>query len=265
MNIKSDRRVMKKVICLIAVCCLLMPSKSYSWGKTGHRIVGYIAYQYLNKKAKKQVKRVLGNESLAMVGNYMDFIRSDSKYRFAAPWHYVNIPEGKRYKDITPNPDGDIIATIERLSKELKSGQFSMEDEAFALKCLVHLVGDIHQPLHVGKASDRGGNDIKLQWFDEETNLHRVWDENLINFQQLSYTEFGDHINHASKAEITSWQSTRAVDWAHESQDLVAACYNLPESGRISFRYNFEHIATLERRLLQAGIRLAGLLNEIYQ
>ena len=256
---------MKKLTIIFVLYVLILPNDVFSWGKTGHRVVGYIAYQHLNKKARKAVKRVLGNESLAMVGNYMDFIRSDRKYRFAASWHYVNIPDGKRYQDIEPNPTGDVISTIERLRKELKTGTFSTKGEAFALKCLVHLVGDIHQPMHAGRASDRGGNDVKLRWFDEETNLHRVWDENLIEFQQLSFTEFGDHINHVSKAQIADGQDSDAVDWAHESQDLREACYNLPESGRISFRYNFDHIATVERRLLQAGIRLAGLLNEIYK
>jgi len=237
-----------------------------AWGKTGHRVVGYVAQQHLTKKASKNIDKILTQFSLEMSGNYLDFIRADSNYRFMSSWHYVSIPDGKRYADITPNPKGDVIAKIEELILELSTKDFKIvKDEEFALMALVHLVGDLHQPLHVGYAEDRGGNSIKVEWFGEETNLHHVWDGSIIDDQQLSYTEWGNHINRGvDKLQVAYWQSTSVRDWAHESQDLRKACYDFGEYTNLKYDYVFRHLHTVETRLEQAGVRLAGLLNEIY-
>ncbi len=252
---------------LFSVCVFMVSTISiFAWGNTGHRVVGYVAQQHISKKASKKIDKILNRYSLEMSGNYMDFIRSDTNFRFMSSWHYVSIPNGKRYKDITPNPKGDVIAKIEALVEELKTKQFkTVKDEEFVLMALVHLVGDLHQPLHVGLASDRGGNSVKVKWFGEETNLHHVWDASLINFQELSYIEFGNHINRKiKKSTIKTWQTSTVRDWAHESQDLRSACYDFGEYSNLKYNYNFRHIKTVEQRLLQAGVRLAGLLNEIY-
>lgn len=245
---------------------LLTPIKSFSWGKTGHRVVGYVAQEHLTRKASKKIDRILTDYSLEMCGNYMDFIRSDTQYRFMGPWHYCTVPDGKRYKDITPPEQGDAVTKIVDLVNELKTKDFkSVKDEEFAIMCLVHLVGDLHQPLHVGNGKDKGGNAIKVSWFGEETNLHRVWDEHLIQHQQLGYVEFGNHIMRGtSKEQVKLWQSTGVLDWTNESQDLRAACYDFGTYTNLKFRYNFRHIETVEKRLLKGGVRLAGLLNEIY-
>ena len=98
-----------------------------AWGKTGHRVVGYVAQQHLTKKASKNIDKILTQFSLEMSGNYLDFIRADSNYRFMSSWHYVSIPDGKRYADITPNPKGDVIAKIEELILELSTKDFKIE------------------------------------------------------------------------------------------------------------------------------------------
>lgn len=234
------------------------------WGQTGHRVVGLIAEQHLTKRAQRNLTRVLKGENLAMVSNYMDFIKSDPSFKHMDPWHYCTIPAGHTYEQAGTPPEGDIIKTIERLIAELKSGQFADGDEAFALKMLVHLVGDIHQPLHVGTGEDRGGNDIKLKYFWEESNLHRVWDSGIIDNQQLSYTEFAGWINNAPADSISKWQSDGIIDWAYESMKYRNQVYNLPENLLLTYRYDFENIEAVKIRLLQAGIRLAGILNEIY-
>ncbi|MGB0851551.1 MAG: S1/P1 nuclease, partial [Bacteroidia bacterium] len=207
---------------------VLLTTSAFAWGKTGHRVVGYVAQQHLTKKASKRIDKILDKFSLEMSGNYLDFIRSDTNYRFMSSWHYVSIPDGKRYEDITPNPKGDVIAKIEELLLELQTKDFKIvADEEFAIMALVHLVGDLHQPLHVGLAEDRGGNSIKVEWFGEETNLHHVWDGSIIDHQQLSYTEWGNHINRGvDQTLVKLWQSTTVRDWAHESQDLRKACYD---------------------------------------
>ncbi|MEQ6168361.1 S1/P1 nuclease [Ekhidna sp. MALMAid0563] len=244
---------------------VLFVVQSFGWGPTGHRIVGLIAERHLTKKAKKNIEKVLGFETLAEVSNYMDFIKSDVTYRHMSPWHYATIPDGKTYDEAGTPEEGDVIVTIQRLMGELNSKEFTDYDEVFALKCLVHLVGDIHQPLHVGNGEDRGGNDVKLDYFWKSSNLHRVWDSGMIDGQKYSYTEYADWIDHPTDEQLEAWSSLNVLDWANESKTVRDQCYNtMPEDKKLSYRYDFENIELLNQRLLQAGIRLANVLNAIY-
>lgn len=254
---------MKKLILSLLFLTIFLPT-SYSWGTTGHRVVGLIAEQHLSKKTLKKVKAVLGSETLAEVSTFMDFIKSDREYRHMNPWHYCTIPDGKTYEEAGTPEEGDVIVTIERLIEELKSKNFTDYHEAFALKMLVHLIGDIHQPLHVGNGEDRGGNDVKLEYFYRSSNLHRVWDSGIIDEQKFSYTEYTDWINHVDPAQVKTWQSATVRQWAAESVTFRAQVYDIPENKKLSWKYNYDNIETVNLRLLQAGVRLAGVLESIY-
>ena len=236
-----------------------------SWGLTGHRVIGDIAQQHLTRKAKKGITKILGTESLADVGNWMDFIKSDPQYNYMNVWHYVTIPDGETYATSTKDPNGDIIWAIDKFIGELKSDTLNHEEKKFALKCLVHLVGDIHQPLHVGNGKDKGGNDIKIKYFWQNSNLHRIWDSGIIDGQNLSYSEWTVKLNHVTKQELALWQSASVIEWANESMALRPSVYDFGDKKNLTYRYNYDHIAELEGRLLKAGVRLAGILNEIYQ
>lgn len=254
---------MKKL--LIPFLAMLLTFQSFGWGATGHRVVGLIAERHLTKKARKNIQAVLGNETLAEVSNYMDFIKSDTNYRHMSPWHYATIPDDKSYEEIGTPEEGDVIMTIQRMMRELRSKDFTDYDEAFALKCLVHLIGDIHQPLHVGNGTDRGGNDIRIEYFWQSSNLHRAWDSGIIDGQQYSYTEYTEWIDHATEEQLEAWSSLNVLDWANESKMHRVQCYEtVPENKRLTYRYNFDNIDLVNQRLLQAGIRLANVLNEIY-
>lgn len=258
---------MRKSLILILIFLLSFSSlKTFAWGKSGHRIVAYVAQEHMSRKASKRVDRVLQNYSLEMCGNFMDFIRSNDSFDYLKPWHYCTVPDGKTYEETKQDERGDAVSKIIELTEMLKTKNFkNVPNEEFALMFLVHLVADLHQPLHVGNGKDRGGNDVKVKWFGEETNLHRVWDESMIEFQNLSYTEFGNHlIRNTTKEQVKLWQSTGVLVWAAESQKLRDACYDFGENTNLRFTYNYRHIATVERRLNQAGVRLAQLLNDIY-
>ena len=242
-----------------------MSSSPVFWGQIGHRTIGHIADGMLTKKAKKQVKRVLGHETLAEVSTWMDEVRSDDAFDYATTWHYCTIPDGMTYETAPTQEGGDVIWAIEKITKELKEGGLSAEQEATNLKFLVHLVGDIHQPLHVGNGEDRGGNDVRVQWFGSNTNLHSVWDSRMIDGKQLSYYEFADWVNHPSAAEVKSWQSATVRDWAIESMSYRDQVYAVPENGRLSYVYSYENFDLVKHRVLQAGVRLAGIVNEIYK
>lgn len=235
------------------------------WGQTGHRTVGHIATQLLSDEAKVHLKEILHGNSLAEVSTWMDEIKSDNSFRYMSPWHYATIPEGKTYQEAGTPEEGDVIWAINKSIAELKEGGLSPEQEEINVKVLVHLIGDLHQPLHVGNGTDRGGNDVRVTWFGQNSNLHRVWDSQMIDGKQLSFTELADFIDdQLDYATIKEWQSTSVLEWAYESQALLPEAYDFPENGRLSYEYSFQNWDSVQLRLLQAGVRLAGVFNDIY-
>jgi len=247
------------------MCLLLTISVgAYSWGPTGHRATGLVAEKYLSKKARKALERILQGQSLAMASTWMDDVRSDSTFDYMADWHWVTIQNGETYEQSAKNPNGDIIQTLERVIQELKSGKLNSTDEAQRIKILIHLVGDLHQPLHVGGGTDRGGNDVKVTWFRTDSNLHRVWDSDMIDDTRLSFTELAESLGNPNPAIIQKLQSTTVRDWAKESMGFRHQVYQYGD-GRLGYAYSYKNLPLVRTRLLEAGVRLAGILNEIYK
>jgi len=250
---------------------LICSSPSFGWwGQTGHRVVGEIADSYLNKKARAAIQEILGNESIAITSNWPDFIKSDSTFNYLSPWHYINIKQGLSQTEfnsfLQKDTATDAYTKLNFLITELKNKQLDITKKRMYLRLLIHLVGDIHQPLHVGRFEDLGGNRIRVSWFGDSTNLHSVWDEKIIESQKLSYTEYVAAINHTTKEERKNWQAQPINEWFYESYLLAGKVYGsvTPATARLSFRYNFDHIEMLNDQLLKAGVRLAGLLNSIF-
>lgn len=160
---------------LLLFFAMAITSVLQAWGPTGHRTIGAIAENHLSKKARKAVQRILGDESLAIAGNWMDDVRSDDVYDQTHDWHWVTIPDGSTYEVSAKNPDGHVVEAVERMKMLLRSDTATASTKRTALRFLIHLVGDMHQPLHVGRGDDKGGNDFQLTWFKKGTNLHRVW------------------------------------------------------------------------------------------
>jgi hypothetical protein len=251
---------------IIVICALLVVSSSaFGWGKNGHRIVGEIAEKNLSKEAKKGIAELLGDDSLSRVANYPDEIKSEKKYDYTSPWHYVSIPTGKTYFDQKRSKEGDVIEALFRFEETLRDPKTSKDDKIFALKFLVHDMGDLHQPLHVGIAEDRGGNSLQYKWFKEVTNLHSIWDEKLIEFEQLSYSEYAGYLNHFTKDEKKEFSQGTFLDWAKESQDLRSAVYDTGGTDHLGYEYHHTVKPIYELRLRKGGLRLAALLNKIFK
>ncbi|MGK7392016.1 MAG: S1/P1 nuclease [Candidatus Cyclobacteriaceae bacterium M2_1C_046] len=249
---------------LIIALLLFINVEAFSWGQIGHRTVGHIAEKYLNRKARKNIRKLMDNQRLSYISTWMDEIKADSLYDFAYTWHWVTIPDEYTYDIAEKNSEGDIIMTIERLIKELEAGGLDKKTEQEHIMMLVHLIGDIHQPLHVGTGEDQGGNDVKVEWFWESSNLHRVWDSEMINSKQLSSIEFAHSIDHQPLSQVKEWQQSSVIDWAMESIALRGQVYDLPENKRLGYNYMYKNWETVEQRVLQAGVRLAAVLNKIY-
>jgi hypothetical protein len=263
---------MKRIKFIILICLFsTLPFLSFAWGVLGHRIVGEIATSYLTPNAKAGIQNILGVESLAMASNWADLIRSDSTFRYLSPWHYISFNAGLSGNEVRAylkqDTAVDIYTKMNFLVKELKRKNLPLATKAMYLKLLVHFVGDAHQPLHNGRADDMGGNRVRVQWFNTPSNLHTVWDESLVNFQQLSYTEYTAAINHTTLKQRQAWQKQPISEWLIESYGLVEKIY--PEitekEQKLSYDYNFRHVQTVNEQLLKGGVRLAGLLNEIFK
>ncbi len=240
------------------------------WGQNGHRIVGEIATRHLSEEAAAAVEALIGPIDLAQAGTWADEIRSDSTWDHAAPWHYITIEDDQTLETAPRNPDGDIVEAMERFEAVLRDPKADHEAQAQALKFMVHFVGDVHQPLHVGRGADRGGNGITVYWFGDRTNLHSVWDTRIIENQHLSFTEFTRFIDHATEAQVAAWQRASYADWVAESKALRDFVYDFgpdnegEETPRLGYGYAYRATPVVRQRLLQAGIRLAGLLNDIF-
>jgi hypothetical protein len=252
---------MKRKFLHLVLCLISFPG--FGWGPTGHRVTGWVAEQYLNAKARNKIKGILGQESLAMASTWMDEIRSDSTYNFTADWHWVTIPTGMTYEQAPKNPNGDVIMTLNRVIRELKSHQLTHDKEVEDLKILIHLVGDIHQPLHVGCCDDQGGNKVRVKWFHIDSNLHRVWDSDMIDETKLSFTELAQSLIKPDKTVFVNWQKSSVLEWVNESMTYRNQVYAIGE-GTLGYKYSYKHFPIVRQRLIQAGIRLAGLLNQIY-
>jgi hypothetical protein len=249
----------------------IVPFQSHAWGLLGHRVVGQIAELYLTPKAKKAIKDILGGESLAMNANWADFIKSDTSYRYLSSWHYLDFPDSMNYQQVRSVMDNDTTPNVYNktnwLVKQLKNKSLPRDKKLFYLRLLVHFIGDMHQPLHHGRVVDEGGNKVRVTWFGDSTNLHTVWDTRLIEDQKLSYTEYAEAINHhITAADIAKLQKQPISEWVYESYVISRDIYkDVPRNGRLSYYYNFKWIETANGRLLKGGVRLAGLLNEIFK
>jgi len=255
---------------LLGLVIIYLPLQSMAWGTQGHRIAGQIADSYLTPKARKAIEAILGNESIAMASNWADFIKSDPAYNYLYSWHFIDLDKAyssaelKEY--LKKDTAADAYTKMQFLVTELKKPGLSKANKLLYLRVLIHIVEDVHQPLHTGHTSDKGGNDIKVTWFNNNTNLHSVWDSQLIDFQQLSYTEYTKAINHTTDAQRAAWQKAPMSEWIYESNQLAEKLYSETKSGDNlnAFKYNFSHIETLNQQLLKAGVRLAGVLNAIF-
>lgn len=235
------------------------------WGATGHRVVGEIAQSHLKCSTKRKIKKLLNGKTLAYVSTYADEIKSDKRYNEFYTWHYINMPLDENYNPANQNPKGDLVSAIEFCSAIISDKNSSDSDKIFYLKLLVHFVGDLHQPMHIGLEEDKGGNDFKLKWFGKDSNLHRVWDSDMIEGNKMSYTEMAANTKKLSRTEIKTIQQGSVIDWVNSIHESTRIVYNSATEGEnLSYRYSYLHFELLEQQLQYAGIRLAKVLNDLF-
>lgn len=252
--------------CLLAfITAEAAPLSTFDWGRNGHRTTAQIAQNHLKGRAERKINKILKGKSLALISTFGDDIKSDSRYLKYSKWHYINIPAGKNYADVKDSIGENLIWAVRECETKLKDKKTSSENQRFYLKMLVHLIGDLHQPLHVGHGYDRGGNDIKLEWFGGQTNLHRVWDSDMIDSYKMSYTELAENEQQLTKKQRQAIQSGTLLDWIKESQVLAEKVYASVEEGdHLKYKYMYNWFPVVREQLQKGGVRLAEILNEIY-
>lgn len=236
------------------------------WGAKGHRVIGQIADAHLSKKAKKQIAELLEGHTLAFVSFYADEIKSDSLYDQYKPWHYINFPMESDFQGEKTSEKGDLAEGIQYCISQLQNAQLSKEKKAFFLKIVVHLMGDLHQPMHIGIEEDRGGNRFTVKWFGRKTNLHRVWDSQMINGYGMSYSEIASNRDRLGKAQLKEMQKGSIQDWINDTRKLTRDIYShTQEDASLSYPYSYRYMNRVREQLHKGGVRLAFLLNTIFK
>ncbi|MBE0548114.1 MAG: S1/P1 nuclease [Rubrivivax sp.] len=233
--------------------------QAYAWGAEGHRLVATIAERQLSPAAKSAVAQLLALEpgaTLESISTWADEVRSPA----TAAWHYVNFPRGGpcQYDAAPICIEGFcVVVAIERQAAVLASN--APDDVRLrALKYVVHLVADVHQPLHGGYADDRGGNSVQLQAFGRGTNLHALWDSGLI----ANWPGGVSALLAAVEADRPMTDMAVApATWAEESCRAVGTEGFYPASHKLDAEYAQRWSQTLVRQLAAAGSRLALVLN----
>lgn len=254
------------------------------WGQMGHSIVAELAQRRLSPAAADEVGRILGRgHSLAAIASWADDIRE------ARPetrgWHFVNIPISEAnyaaVRDCQAEPSGDcVVAELQRLGAQLRCGK-TVQERRDALRFAVHLVGDIHQPLHT-VLDEQGGNAISVQLNftdlkcrrncrprQSQLSFHELWDSGLI---EATAWDWGSYVERVESGWLASPANARRasepgspVDWANETHRTAQSVWaRLPESRIVDDDYYKASVAIVDRQLGLAGLRLASFLNEAF-
>lgn len=240
---------------------------AFGWGQKGHDVTAYIAEQHLTPTTLAAVTDILDGKSMVYWANWLDNASHSPEYAYTKTWHYKNIDSGFEYDEAPLHPDGDIVRAIYAQVKILKSPGKSKEEKQLALKILEHLMGDLHQPMHMGHQSDLGGNRWNVKYFGRDSNLHSVWDSSVPeSAHKWTYTEWCDQINRATPETIQEILAEGTPEsWGEETFDICKSVYALtPEGTKISYDYVSTWAPVVEQQFLKGGLRLADLLNSIF-
>ena len=270
---KNMKRI---VISMLSILMMLECVSVYAWGPKGHDVVAAIAEQHLTRKAKKEISKLLDGKSIVYYSSWMDNIQNspywNDGYNKTKTWHYANVDKGHTYQTMTKNENGDVITGLEMLTDALTNHYDELTDSMRVdyLKMIVHMVGDLHCPMHAGRLSDRGGNGTKVKWFGQQTNLHSVFDSKMIDSaRKWSYSEWVEHLDRTDKKFKKGVMRGTFEEWFMDTVDNAAEIYEYverqgKENPNLSYQFVYDFSPMLEQQLLLGGYRLAYVLNTIF-
>lgn len=256
--------ILKRAILAVAVCQIALCA--WGWGQKGHDVTACIAERHLTPAAKAAVGSVFEGRSLIYWANWLDNASHTPEYAYTKTWHYRNVDADKTYFTQPKNPDGDVVEGIRYSIRVLADSSQTAPNRALALKILTHLLGDLHQPMHLGHATDLGGNRVGVKYFGRDANLHGIWDTSLVeSAHKWSYTEWADQLDRLSPSQQALLLSGNVDDWAQRKVEDAAMVYEaIPEGSRLSYNDVARWAPMIEDSFLAGGLRLAHILNSIF-
>lgn len=255
-----------KRVCQVMALLVCAPLSADAFTAEGHRIVGVIADAYLCPAAREYIRPLLDGVSLADAGVWADAVRDEPPWRHTASWHFIDVTDAESLGFAAARP-GNVLWAISHAERELADRRVPLRRRAEALRFLVHFIADVHQPLHVGRPGDRGGNEVTLRWGRESLTLHELWDARLLlKAEGLSTRGLAEVIGALAVGQAARWQLGTELDWAEESRAFRPLVY-----GRLTTapkpQLDPGYLATARNvvslRLAQAGVRVAGRLNQL--
>ncbi len=255
---------MKKVASIIITAVIASsPIHSFAWGAAGHKMVAEIANVYLDSATKEKIHHYLGNTTIEEAATWMDDIKSNHNYDYMKPWHYVDFEKGTQY---VPTKEGNSINTMNNAIEEIKHrDQHTDEEIKKDIMMIYHLTGDMHQPLHNGYTGDKGGNDIQVKYLGHPSNLHTVWDREIIESEHITPNDCLLLYKNFDKDEIAQLRVVNMEKWILEPRTLLSNVYNFKDDNVLDQAYVDKNKRIVEQQLLIAGIRLAAVLQEVFK
>lgn len=251
---------------ILSALLILAPLTSFAWGQKGHDVVANIASRHLTPTTAAAVDSIFEGKSMVYWANWLDNASHTPTYDYTRTWHYKNIDEQYTFETAPLNPKGDIVIALNEQMTLLQDPTISGPTGKLSLKIIVHLFGDLHQPMHAGRYSDLGGNKHSVFFFKNETNLHKIWDTNIPESgHKWSYTEWTDQLDRASAADQKSIINGTVSSWCCESYEIAKDIYaTTPIGYKVDYNYIAGWTPTVELQLLRGGLRLAHALNYIF-
>jgi len=256
--------------CLLIMLFFMQSQQLWAWGMTGHRVIAEIAEQHLSKKAKRNIQQLIGQQKLAYWSNWADFIKSspDTLINRTGSWHFINTAGHLSFeefsKSLSESPQENLYKAYLKVKEQLKNKNLPFEQRQQALYFMVHLLADAHQPMHVSRAEDLGGNKIDITFFGRPGNIHRVWDSDLVDNEKYSFMEYAEVLDF-DKRFYKQYTNSTLEQWLYESHQLADMIYqDVAQNNKLSYDYIFKFKQPMETCLLKAGLRLAKELNDIF-
>ena len=242
------------------ISILIIPSKTFAWGKKGHALVAEVAFNYLDENTKKIVLQYLDGTTIEDAANWMDNIKKDHSLDYMKPYHYANFDKGESVEEIN---GGNIIYQLNQTIKDLQNiKSLSNEQIKIKIQIIFHLIGDLHQPLHVGYGNDKGGNTVQIYYNYKGTNLHSLWDSGIIESKNIT---LGNCIfsNKFSKLELDKIREINVVNWGNDSRNLLDKIYKI-NTNNPSDEYIDSSVILIQTQIYKAGVRLAAVLKQTF-
>ena len=250
--------------CLLA---LALPGPALGWGGEAHRAAAAVMTARLCPAADRAMQGILADWSLEDAVTWPDRIRDDAAWAHTRDWHYMNVPDATPVVPGVEAEGGRILEAIRAQLAVLADTATPAARRREALAFVLHLVVDLHQPLHVGRAEDRGGNTVTVRFEEREMSLHRLWDSQLLRSARLRPEDYARTLAPLAALGAAGWADGSLEDWADESRRLRPWVYDFDKRRRtpqISRRYAETGRQLTALRLAQAGVRSAGLLNGLW-